>query len=124
MGAQLTLGKRLLSTLVVKPENMLRNLDRSGGVVLSEAVMMALAERIGRDKAHALVLKIARQSLADKTAFTDAVRSNPEVQRHLKPREIAKALDYRGSLGLSTHFVDEVVKAHERSRRATKTRRR
>lgn len=125
MGAQLTLGKRLLATLVVKPANMLRNLDRSGGVVLSEAVMMALAERIGRDQAHALVLKIARQALADKTPFTDAVRANAEVQRRLERRDLEKALDYRGSLGLSTHFVDAVLKAHAaaRGRRAKKPRR-
>ena len=33
------------STLVVKPENMARNLERSGGVVMSELVMMALARQ-------------------------------------------------------------------------------
>ena len=75
MGAQLVARAGGCSaTLVVKPENMLRNLDRSGGVVLSEAVMMALARRIGRDRAHALVLEIARESAAkEKTPFADAV---------------------------------------------------
>ena len=34
LGAQLVLCKRLLATLVVKPENMRRNLDRAGGAVL------------------------------------------------------------------------------------------
>ena len=43
LGAQLQLLERVLRTLVVKPAHMLRNLERSGGVVLSEAVMMALA---------------------------------------------------------------------------------
>ena len=76
--------------------------------------MMALAKRIGRDQAHALTMKIARQALADKTAFTDAVRANPEVRRHLTRKGIEKALDYRNSLGLSTHFVDEVLKRHHR----------
>jgi 3-carboxy-cis,cis-muconate cycloisomerase len=113
MGAQLTLCKRLLATLVVKPENMTRNLDRSGGVVLSEAVMMALARRIGRDRAHALVLKIAREALPARASFSGAVRAHPDVRRHLKPREIEAALQYRNSLGLSGFFVDEVLKVHE-----------
>jgi adenylosuccinate lyase len=113
----MTLGKRLLATLVVKPANMRRNLDRSGGVVLSEAVMMALARRIGRDRAHALVMKIARATPKDKAPFNDAVRANPEVRKHLTPREIEAALDYSNSLGLSGHFVDQVLKAHEAARR-------
>jgi 3-carboxy-cis,cis-muconate cycloisomerase len=114
MGAQLTLCRRLLGSLVVKPENMLRNLDRSGGVVLSEAVMMALARRIGRDRAHALVLKIAREASQAKTPFGSAVRAHPDVRRQLKPREIEAALQYRNSLGLSAFFVDEVLKAYAR----------
>jgi len=119
MGAQLLLSKRLLGTLVVKPENMLRNLDRSGGVVLSEAVMMALARRIGRDRAHALVLKISRDALQQKTPFNSAVRAHADVRRHLKPREIEAVLQYRNSLGLSAFFVDQVLKVHatERARR-------
>jgi adenylosuccinate lyase len=119
MGAQLGLSRRLLGSLVVKPENMRRNLDRSGGVVLSEAVMMALARRIGRDRAHALVLEISREALRRKAAFADAVRAHPEVRRRLKPRELEHALDYASSLGLAGHFVDEVLKAHARSTRRT-----
>ena len=117
MGAQLTLTKRLLGSLVVKPENMLRNLDRSGGVVVSEAVMMALAKKLGRDKAHELVLHISREAHRDKVPFKTAVSLNPDVVRHLNKRSLATALDYRGSLGLSTHFVDEVLKLHQSERK-------
>ena len=123
MGAQLALSRRLLRTLVVKPENMLRNLERSGGVVLSEAVMMALARRIGRDRAHALVLSIAREALRAKTQFGRAVRAHPEVRRHLRPREIEAALQYRNSLGLSAFFVDEVLKLHGGERKKQRARR-
>jgi adenylosuccinate lyase len=116
MGAQLELSQRLLATLVVKPENMRRNLERSGGVVLSETVMMALAERIGRDRAHALVLRISRQADVRKVPFREAVAAHPEVRRLLSPRRLAAALDYRNSLGLAGHFVDQVLAAHTRKR--------
>jgi 3-carboxy-cis,cis-muconate cycloisomerase len=85
--------------------------------VLSEAVMMALAEKIGRDRAHALVLEISRDALARKVPFRKAVAAHPEVKRRLSPRRLAAALEYRGSLGLSGAFVDRVVAAHQAERR-------
>jgi 3-carboxy-cis,cis-muconate cycloisomerase len=117
LGAQLVITRRLLSTLIVKPENMRRNLDRSGGVVLSEAVMMALAPKMGRDRAHALTLAISREALAKRVAFRDAVAGHPDVRRHLTRRRIAAALDYGNSLGLAGLFVDRVLAAYERRRR-------
>jgi adenylosuccinate lyase len=117
MGAQLVIAKRLLSTLVVKPENMARNLERSGGVVVSEAVMMALAGKLGRDRAHALVLEISRDAAARRVSFREAVAAHPEVRRRLPPRRLAAVLDPRHGLGLSGYFVDRVVAAHRAARR-------
>jgi 3-carboxy-cis,cis-muconate cycloisomerase len=116
LGAQLVIARRLLATLVVKPENMRRNLDRGGGVVLSEAVMMALAPKIGRDRAHALVLAISREALQRGVAFREAAAVHPDVRRHLAPREIAAALEYRNSLGLAGYFVDRVLAQYERTK--------
>jgi adenylosuccinate lyase len=112
LGAQLALLGRVLATLVVKPANMLRNLERSGGVVLSEAVMMALAPKIGRDRAHELVLRLSRDVLARGASFREAVAAHPEVRRRLTPKQIATVLDYRSSLGLAGHFVDRVLAAN------------
>jgi adenylosuccinate lyase len=116
IGAQLRLSVRLLRTLVVKPKNMLRNLDRAGGGVLSEAVMMALAEAVGRDRAHAHVLRLSREALAADVPFREAAANDAELRRQVKPRRLRAALDYRGSLGLAAHFVDRVLAAHRRRR--------
>jgi adenylosuccinate lyase len=124
LGAQLELLKRVLRTLVVKPENMLRNLERSGGVVLSEAVMMALAPKVGRDRAHALVLALSREALRRRAPFREVVAIDAEVRKHVPPRRLAQALDYRGSLGLAGYFVDQVLLAHEAARRPARRRRR
>ena len=117
MGAQLVIAKRLLATLVVKPENMARNLERSGGVVMSEAVMMALAGKLGRDRAHALVLEISRDAAARRMPFREVVAAHPEVRRRLGARRLATVLDPRHGLGLSGYFVDQVVAAHRAERR-------
>jgi adenylosuccinate lyase len=124
LGAQLVITKKLLRTLIVKPDHMLRNLDRSGGVVLSEAVMMALAPKLGRDKAHALVLRLSREAMRRRTPFRDHVASHPDVLRHVPPRRLATALDYRSSLGLSGRFVDDVLAAHAAEKRRRRGRRR
>ena len=116
LGAQLAISRRLLTSLVVKPKNMLRNLDRAGGVVLSEAVMMALAPKLGRDRAHALVLRLHRESLKSGVPFREAVRRHPEVRAQLRPRQLEAALDYRGSLGLAGATVDRVLRDWRRGR--------
>jgi 3-carboxy-cis,cis-muconate cycloisomerase len=116
LGAQLAISRRLLTSLVVKPRNMLRNLDRAGGVVLSEAVMMALAPKLGRDRAHALVLRLHRESLKSGVPFREAVRAHAEVRARLRPRQLDAALDYRGSLGLAGATVDRVLRDWRRQR--------
>jgi adenylosuccinate lyase len=112
VGAQLVLSKRLLGSLVVKPENMLRNLEHAGGHVVSEALMMALAPAVGRDRAHALVLSVSRDALRRGIPFREAVAEHPEVRRLLSPRRLDAVLDYRRSLGLAGYFVDQILAAH------------
>lgn len=112
--AQLSLLTRVFAGLVIKPEHMLRNLERAGGFVLSEAVMMALAERLGRDRAHAHVLRLARAAQACGASFRQAVAEDAEVRRHLSASRLAAALDYRRSLGLAGPFTDRVVRAWAR----------
>ncbi len=109
-GAQLEMLARVLETLIVKPENMLRNLDRSGGAVLSEALMMALAKRMGRDAAHAHVLGLSRLSRSKDASFCEVARHDPKVKSLVSTKDLAKALDYRSGIGLSTFFVDSVLK--------------
>jgi len=116
LSAQLAISARLLGSLIVKAENMRRNLDRAGGVVLSEAVMMALAPKLGRGQAHELVRQLHRESQRRGVPFLDAVRSHPEVRARLTPRRIEEALDYHRSLGLAGYFVDRVLADWRRTR--------
>lgn len=124
LGAQLVISRRVLRTLVVKPENMLRNLDRSGGVVLSEALMMALAPKLGRDTAHSLILRLSRLALRSGRPFREVVADSPEVRGQLSRRRLERVLDYRNALGLAGHFVDEVVEAHRAEKKARRHGRR
>ena len=56
-------------------------------------------------------------------AFREAVAVHPEVRRHLAPREIAAALDYKNSLGLAGYFVDRVLALYQRTKAKPSRRR-
>lgn len=112
---QLELSKRVLADLIVKPENMARNLDRAGGFVCSEALLMKLAPSIGRGKAHAVIKELSDEARLDERTFSEAVRAHPVVQKHLTAAEIDDCVDYRAYLGQTETLIDRVLAAHRRS---------
>ncbi len=115
--AQLELMKRLLANLIVKPENMERNLDRAGGFVCSEALLMKLAPAIGRGRAHAIVKELSDEARLSELSFSDAVRAHPKVRTHLTTAEIEECVDYRTYLGQAKTLVNRVLADYRRSRR-------
>jgi adenylosuccinate lyase len=116
--AQLDIMRRLLGGLIVKPDNMLRNLERCGGLQMSEALMMALAEHMGRDKAHELVGELAAEARRRGVPFREIVTEHPHVRRHLSEKKIARVLDFRNYIGLSPSFVDRVLAVHRRKKKS------
>jgi adenylosuccinate lyase len=114
--AQLELTKRLLDHLIVKPENMERNLERAGGFVCSEALLMKLASAIGRGRAHAVVKELSDEARLSEVPFSDAVRAHPMVREHLSKKEIDGCVDYRVHLGETNTLVDRVLAEYRRSR--------
>jgi adenylosuccinate lyase len=112
MSAQLQTLRRVLDGLIVKPDNMLRNLERQQGLSCSEALLMALAGPLGRDTAHELVGKLSKESGATGVAFSELVARDPVVTANLGKEELAQALDLQNRVGLATMFVDRVVARH------------
>ncbi len=112
MSAQLQTLHRVLDGLIVKPDNMLRNLERQQGLSCSEGLLMALAEPIGRDTAHALIGRLSAEAVTTGLAFSDIVSRDPIVSEHLSSDELAKALDLQNQIGLAPMFVDRVLARH------------
>jgi adenylosuccinate lyase len=115
--AQLELMQRLLGGLVVKPENMKRNLERAGGFVCSEALLMKLAAAIGRGRAHAVIKELSDRARRTEEAFSEAVRAHPVVREHLSPAEIEECVSYRAYLGQTKALINRVLADHRRARR-------
>ncbi len=124
--AQLELMGRVLKNLIVKPENMERNLERAGGVVCSEALFMKLAAAIGSDRAHAIVKELSDEARRNEASFSDAVRAHPVVRQHLTRKEIEDCVNYHAYLGETETLVNRVLSSYRRKnqRKGAKTRRR
>ena len=90
----------VLGNLCVYPENMNRNLEKSGGTVFSEPILLALVDKgVARDTAYRMVqrhaLKVGREGGDLKTELIQ----DPEIRRYLSPQQIEQAWGVRHYLG-------------------------
>ncbi len=109
-GKLLALLRTLIETLVIHEERMLANLEATGGFVLSEAVMLALAERIGKQSAHTLIYETAMHAHTTGRGLREAILNNPQISGHLSTQEIENLFDYRRHTGQCAAMVDQVLK--------------
>ena len=77
----------VFETLEVFPAQMRSNLDREGGLLMSEAVMMALAPRIGRLHAHEVVTEACRVAREERRPLADVLEQtlDPALRTSLSP---------------------------------------
>jgi 3-carboxy-cis,cis-muconate cycloisomerase len=111
--AALAQTRFVLEGLQVEPAHMRRNLDLTGGLVISEAVMMGLGPALGRQRAHDLVYDICRAVIAGRGSFLDLLAANPEVKPHMNRDALARLLDPANYCGLAGEMVDRVLGAYE-----------
>jgi adenylosuccinate lyase len=79
----------VLGNLAVYPDNMKRNLEKSGGTVFSEKVLLALvAKGIARDDAYRMVQRHALKVGKEGGDLKRELLADPEIGRHLSPKEI------------------------------------
>ena len=95
---------------MVDAARMRRNLDRTGGLIMAEAVMMGLAPALGRGEAHHVVHHACDVALepghhAGRGAAARAARRR-EARR---ARRSTRMTDPAGYLGAAAAFVDRVL---------------
>lgn len=109
LGAMLFQGKGLLAGLRVDAEGMARNLDMMRGYLLSERVMLALSERVGKATAHEWIYEASMHGITNKLDFADALRHHRGLSGLLGDDEIARLTDPAGYLGQCAASVDRVI---------------
>jgi adenylosuccinate lyase len=95
----------LIDRLVVYPENMRRNLDRLGGLVHSQRVLLALTQKgVPREDAYRLVQRSAMKVWQEGADFRELLLADPDVRKHLSAAEMAASFD----LGYHLREVDTI----------------
>ena len=102
-------SRAVLEGLEVDAAAMRRNIEMTGGLVMSEAVMMGLGPYIGREYAHDLVYELCRESLAKKTPLIELLVAHPQINRHVDRAQLERMLAPGNYLGQSGVMVDRVL---------------
>jgi adenylosuccinate lyase len=90
---------RIVRGMVVHPDRMLQNLDRSRGVVFSGTALLELARKgVSREQAYEWVQRNAMRSFAEQRDFRPLLAADPDVSRVLAPVEIDRVFDLNEQL--------------------------
>lgn len=114
LGAMLAQLDIALSGIEVNTLAMRANLDRSGGLIMAEAVVMALAPALGRSAAQAVVKRAVIQASVEERLLYAVLREDPAVKQLLSDAALAQTMDPQTYLGSHSTMVDAVLARYER----------
>src|SRR5436189_209844 len=98
----------LLDTLIVYPENMLKNLNLTHGLVFSGQLMLALTQKgVSREDAYVYTQRNAMKVWDEGGDYAELIKSDADISSHLSEEEIARVFDLK-------HYLRNVGKVFER----------
>jgi len=89
----------VIDKLIVYPQTMRKNLDRIGGLVHSQRVLLALTQKgVSREEAYRLVQRNAMKVWRGEGDFLTFLKADPDVRNHLTESEIDQNFDLNSYL--------------------------
>jgi adenylosuccinate lyase len=113
-GAMLAMAKQVLEGLEVDASAMRENLGRLGGLLLSERVMFALADKLGKQSAHELVYEASMRAVQTRVGLEHALMEDEKVRAVLSADQLRALLDPSTYVGHAVTIVERVLE-RERS---------
>jgi len=91
----LDLMNKLMKHLIVYPENMLRNLNLTRGLVFSQKVLLKLIDKgVSREDAYRIVQSVAMEVWTNKDKFLkEELQNSKEVMEHISEKELSEIFD-------------------------------
>ena len=84
----------LIENLIVKEENMLKNINLTKGVIFSQKVLLALIDKgILREDAYKIVQGLAHESIRSQIDFSELLKKDAYVSKHFTAQEIDELFD-------------------------------
>ena len=85
----------IVKNLTVFPENMLRNMDATFGLIYSQRVLLKLIDKgMSREKAYDLVQPCTAKAWDEKLPFRSVLEEQPEITATLSKEDLDDAFDY------------------------------
>jgi len=117
IGRGLEIGFELLDGIEVDVDRMRANV-RGSDTIMSEAVMMALAPHLGRQRAHDVVADAVQTATTEQMSFRSVLLSDPDVVRHVSAADLDDLLAPGNYLGATELLIDRVLLAEEQDHSA------
>jgi 3-carboxy-cis,cis-muconate cycloisomerase len=95
--------------LEVDAARMRINLGATNGLIMAEAVTMALAEEIGKSEAHHLVEAASKQAVAGKKGLRDVLAKDTKVTAHLSAERLTQLFEPMAYQGVSQALIDRLL---------------
>jgi len=84
----------IIDKLIVYPDNMKKNLERLGGLIHSQRVMLALTHKgVAREDAYAIVQRNAMRAWKGEGDFRSLLAADKDVRKHLSAAELEENFD-------------------------------
>ncbi len=106
--------ENIVRRLIVYPENMKENLERSKNTIFSQRILLELVKKgISRERAYELTQRNAMKAWKEGGEYREFLKKDKEVQKYLTKREIDACFDLKYYL----RYVDTVFKRLKLERR-------
>ena len=100
----------ILGRLSISKKNVRRNLELTGGLIMSERVMIELVERgMGRQEAHELLRRAASDVFKTRKPFREVLLGNKRIMVFLKANDLDRCLKPESYIGTAVAQVDHVL---------------
>jgi len=95
----LQMFSKVMDGLVILPQNMRKNIEKGGGLVFSQKILLALTDKgLTREEAYKIVQTAAMKARAAGKELKELLQESNEAAKYLSRQEIDKIFDYRGFL--------------------------
>jgi 3-carboxy-cis,cis-muconate cycloisomerase len=95
--------------LEIDAARMRVNLDATHGLIMAEAVTMALAETIGKSEAHHLIEAASKRAAAEKKGLCNVLKIDPQVSAHLSAEKLEKLFEPMTYQGVAQILIDQLL---------------
>lgn len=102
-----------LEGLEVRTQAMRANLERTQGLVFSEALSLRLAQTLGKPAAHALTEKLCARAVQERKHLREVVRADEEIAKHVP--DVEELFDANNAFGSAQSMIERVLATWRRT---------